>query len=124
MKFPKRELKLDTRKRRGPHANMDLHRVNPSPPKSVFVDHEYVLVLGQRTNGLCRYPPSWGQYRAERIVESDEEHCAEIVSRGVFLGPPVVTPESHTVISTFRVSLDSTVVRADTMRRDRLRRRP
>ena len=93
------------------------------PPTRIFADREYILLRGAPADGRCHYPqPPWGAYRAERVVESDDAHCLQIISLGVYLGNPPLGPNEHMSISTFEFKTDSTRVRRDSARRDSARR--
>ena len=99
--------------------------VTRRPPTPVFADREYILLHGAPVDGRCRYPePSWGAYQAERIVETDDAHCLQIRSLGVYLGDPPLGPNEHMMMSTFEFRTDSTRARRDSARRDSVRRKP
>jgi len=82
-------------------------RVTRRPPTTAFVDSEYILLHGARTDHGCTYPAvPWGRYRAERIVETDDAACLQIRTLGFLIGQPT-SPNVHTMIATFGFSTDS-----------------
>ena len=99
--------------------------VQRRPPTPVFVDRDYFLLRGEKTGRGCRYLSlPFGAYNAQRIVESDESHCLQIRSEGVFLGPPTLPSGAHTIMSTFSARFDSARARFDTATRDTVPRKP
>lgn len=95
----------------------------PSVPN--FLDRQFVLLHGERTAHGCSYPsPRWGKLTDERIVETDDANCLQIRSLGFFLGPPTPGPNMHVMISSFDFKTDTSHARADSARRDTVRRKP